>query len=476
MTCESRYSQANSVWRAARIHRVSPVTAAAAQLSSSPSTRSAVLITATETEPRRFGKQVVLGGVLDHLVERLGAAQVHVVLVGAEGAERPSVPYQRHVIAKPGSITQGTSVLRRTVLPALLGRETSSLQESVLCSNPLREQLRDKLATIGADLEIWDTVRMGQHAPTSGRCGARRVLYADDLFSVRYAAMLAEADFGDAGGQFAAVLPGPARRLLGNRHAQRSLLRCEQRLVARSEERQPAWFDRTLLVSDAEAQVLRDRLQPRPEASRTTTLPPRLKTQDAVQTILTDRPVFTFIGGFGYAPNRQGLEWFLRSCRDAVLSRIPGLIINVVGPGTEEGLPAAEEWGDAIRFHGWVDDLDAILATSNALLSPLRSGSGIKIKVMEALSRGLPVVATSAGAQGIARSARPGGTGILVADEPEELAAAMAVVCDPQTRSELARAARRTWDTSYAPAVVESVYDEVFALPVPGSALSETAV
>lgn len=437
--------------------------------SSSPTTRSAVLITATETEPRRFGKQVVLGGVLDHLVERLGASQVHVLLVGPEDAERPPVPYQRRVVAKPGSITQAASVLKRTVLPALIGRDTLSLQESVLCSASLRDQLRVELTTIGADLEIWDTVRMGQYAPAAGRTGARRVLYADDLFSVRYAAMLAEADFGDAGGQFAAMLPGPARRLLSNRHAQRALLRCEQQLVARSEERQPAWFDRTLLVCEDETQVLRDRLHPRLEASRTTTLPPRLQTHDAVQTTLTDRPVFTFIGGFGYAPNRQGLEWFLRTCRDAVLARVPDLVVNVVGPGTEEGLPAAEGWGDAIRFHGWVDDLDAMLATSNALLSPLRSGSGIKIKVMEALSRGLPVVATSAGAQGIVRSTHSGGTGILIADEPEELASAMAAVCDPQTRSELAHAARRTWDTTYAPAVVESVYDEVFGLPDHGT-------
>lgn len=428
-------------------------------------TTTAVLITATETEPRRFGKQVVLGGILDHLVSRLGADHVHVLLVGPADQDRPVVTYHRRVLAKPGALRQATSVIQWTVLPSLFRRGPLSLQEAVLRSPRLRQQIASALTDIGADLEIWDTVRMGQYAPSIPNSRARRILYADDLFSVRYAAMLRESDFGDAGGQFASILPRPARRVLANPRAQRTLLRAEQRLVAQSETRQPSWFERTLLVSDEETDVLRTRLGRGPEAPAVNTLPPLLRPQQPVrQSADLPQPEFTFIGGFAYAANRQGLDWFLRECRSEVLTRIPDVCINVIGAGTECGLGSAAAWGGAVKFLGWVDDLDSVLRRTRALLSPLRSGSGIKIKVLEALSRGLPVVATSAGVQGIARSSRSGGAGFLVGDDPQAIAEAMASVCDPTTHDRLARAARRTWDRLYSPSVVEGAYDEFFGL------------
>ena len=278
--------------------------------------------------------------------------------------------------------------------------------------------------------------------------------------------MLREDDFGDAGGQFSRLLPGPARRVLADPGVQRRLLEVEQRLVAGAEVRQPHWFERTMLVSDEETDVLRERLGDGPGAPEVSTLPPLLRAQPSVLRAVTEHaaPEFTFVGGFGYAPNRQGMDWFLQTCREAVLERLPDVIVNVVGPGTDAGLSSAEPWGSAVRFLGWVDDLDEVLGLSLALLSPLRSGSGIKIKVLEALSRGLPVVATPAGVQGVVRSEQLGGTGVLVGSSPDELAEAMAALVDRATREALSRAARRTWDESYAPGVVESIYDRHLGL------------
>src|SRR3954447_23024303 len=79
--------------------------------------RSAVLITASEPEPRSFGKQVVLGGLLDHLCARLGPEQVHVVLVGRSGVERPTAPYRVTVIDKPAAVEQARSAATRVFAP-----------------------------------------------------------------------------------------------------------------------------------------------------------------------------------------------------------------------------------------------------------------------------------------------------------------------------------------------------------------------
>jgi glycosyltransferase involved in cell wall biosynthesis len=181
--------------------------------------------------------------------------------------------------------------------------------------------------------------------------------------------------------------------------------------------------------------------------------------------------VFTFLGGFDYAPNVDGMSWFFEVCRQAVLAALPDVKIQVVGAGTERGLPQAAAWGDRVRFLGWVDDLDAVLGNSVALLSPLRTGSGVKIKVLEALARGLPVVATPAGVQGIEADES---TGCLVAATPEDLAASMRLACEPEMNQQLSKAARRAWDQTYSPDVVRAQYDEIFGL-ANGVALPTTA-
>lgn len=426
------------------------------------------MITASETEPRRYGKQIVLGGILDHLVARLGADQVHLIHLGGAD-DYPPVSYQRHTIAKPGPVGQVASVVRHVALASVAGGALS-LQEAVLRSATIADELRDQINLIDADLEIWDTVRLGQYAPViERRPGIRRVLYADDLFSLRYRSMLAEADAGNAGGEFQKLLPGPARRLLSWGPAQRTLLRAEAHLVERSETRQPAWFDRTLLVSDVESDTLRSRLAGSDPIPAVDTLPPLLQaTEASVVREGVDTPEFTFLGGFNYAPNRAGLEWFLRECREAVQQLIPEAVFNVVGAGTEHGLPEAEPWGGAVRFLGWVDDLDQVLNRSMALISPLRSGSGIKIKALEALARGLPVIATPAGVQGIAGpppgQQDSGGFGYLVGNTPDELARAMVALTNPERRREVSAAALRTWRQHYARDVVQRRYDELFSL------------
>jgi glycosyltransferase involved in cell wall biosynthesis len=421
--------------------------------------RTAVLVTATENEPRRYGKPVVLGGILDHLCDRLGRHNVHLVLIGRTDVDRPDVPYHRHVLPKPGARQQATAVLRRVVLPP-----RRPLQEAALHSAQVRDGLRRILEEIDADLEIWDTVRTGQYAPDIPRAeGQTRVLYVDDLFSERYAAMLRDLD-GDSdanpGGEFQKLLPGPARKLLASPRVYRPLLRLERTLVARSEERQPHWFDRSLLISAEETELLRSRC----DAPGIDTLPPLLREPKTLDRTPVARPRFTFLGGFDYAPNIHGLDWFLTHCRDEVLATVPDIEIDVVGTGTDRGLDSAAAWGGRVRFHGWVDDLDAVLAAGAALLSPLRTGSGVKIKVLEALARGLPVVATPAGVQGIDAGEH---TGCLVAADPAGLAKCLATAADPAVNARLSAAARAAWDERYGSAVVRRRYDELFNL-LPG--------
>lgn len=440
--------------------------------------RTAAFITATELEPRIYGKSVVIGGIMDHLCDRLGADRVHLILVGRPELERPPVAYQRHLVSKPAPLDQMRAVLQHVVMPRFgLAKQPLSMQEAALRSSAVEAGIRALLDEIDPDLEIWDTVRVGQYARSVPRRNGiadpedpthkfptrpfRKLLYADDLFSERYTSMLRDSVTrelsGNPGGEFKKLLPRPLGALLGDPRVYRPLLRLERGLVAASEERQPPWFDATYLVGAGEAARLRERCP----GSKVETLPPLLREPQVLHRRMPTAPVFTFLGGFDYAPNLDGMSWFLDVCREAVFAALPEIQIQVVGAGTERGLPQAAAWGDRVRFLGWVDDLDAVLGNSVALLSPLRTGSGVKIKVLEALARGLPIVATPSGVQGIEADES---TGCLVGATPEDLAASMRMAFEPETNVRLSKAARRAWDQTYSPQVVRAQYDEIFGL------------
>ena len=420
--------------------------------------RSAVLITASEPEPRSFGKQVVLGGLLDHLCERLGAENVHVLLVGRTGVDRPATRYRLTVIAKPTAAEQVRAAATRLVLPPF-----SSLQEAALWSTRVLAELRSTLAEVGADIEIWDTMRVGQYARELPR--RRRVLYADDLFSRRYASMLARvrADrtrLSNPLGEFGKMLPGPARAVAAHPAGYIPLLHLERSRTARSETRAPAAFDGTALVSGQEAAELTRRT-----GSRTVrTLLPLIHPSTGRPRRFDGSPTFVFLGGLNFPPNLDGLTWFLTHARDEVLAAVPDFRLLVVGRGSDTRMPeAAAQWGGRVQALGWVDDLDDVLSSSAALLSPLRIGSGTKIKVLEALARSLPVVATPHGVLGLDVGS---GDGCLIAPDPAGLAGHLADCVDPRRNREISAAAGTAWAERFRPEVASRAYDELLGLPV----------
>jgi len=108
-----------------------------------------------------------------------------------------------------------------------------------------------------------------------------------------------------------------------------------------------------------------------------------------------------FVGGFNHQPNRDGLLWFAQSVLPKVIQRVPGARLIVVGSKAPEEVLALD--GGPITVKGYVSDeeLDALYAKAGAAVAPLRYGAGVKGKVIEAMARGVPLVTTSTGAQGI---------------------------------------------------------------------------
>lgn len=415
---------------------------------------SIAVLTAVDPYPTDAGKKVVLAGVLDYFADRFGSQNVHFLLV--DGVPHDEFPVRMHPLPKPRTRSALGNVVTRT----LTGR--GSLQESLLRSRALAGAIDDALEHIRPDTVIYDTVRFAQYA--SDAVAAQQICYLDDLFSERYRAMLAAADrYPDVDirplGNFAEHVPSTLRPLADNRHGQRALLRAEQRLVRRSEDRVAQRFGRSLLVNGQEAALLADRAGV--DTDRVQAIPPLIAPPTGTDRDFRGDPEFVFLGLLSLPHNDDGLRAFLTDVWPLLLARVPRARLRVLGRNPQPELVAlVERHRDSVSLEGFVPDLGSVLDRAAALVNPLRFGSGVKLKVIEALGRGLPVVSTSVGADGIADGPAQG---VLVADGGDGFADRMAALVEVSYNRSLSDSARAHFDREYSRDAVFDKYDKAFA-------------
>lgn len=163
-------------------------------------------------------------------------------------------------------------------------------------------------------------------------------------------------------------------------------------------------------------------------------------------------PTLIFTGTMDYRPNVDAVVWFCRQVLPLVRRQLPATRLLLVGRDPSpavRGLAGPNE-----EVTGPVDDVRPYLYQSNVFVAPLRMGSGTRLKILEAMSCGLPVVSTTMGIEGIgARS----GQEALVADNPRDFAGRILDLLSDLPRSqELATRARL---------LVEQRYDWKVILP-----------
>jgi glycosyltransferase involved in cell wall biosynthesis len=172
--------------------------------------------------------------------------------------------------------------------------------------------------------------------------------------------------------------------------------------------------------------------------------PLSLDPQYYVPAPLDGPPVAGVIGTGDWPPTAAAMHMLVDTVWPAIKRRAPAARLVVAGRGTEKlGLSSAHD----VDCIGEVPSSADFLRRLSLLLFPLPRGSGVKVKVLEALAVGLPVVTTPAGAEGI--DADPG---VVVANEMAGLvAAASSILLDPQERLERGRSARALFERRFTP-------------------------
>lgn len=166
-------------------------------------------------------------------------------------------------------------------------------------------------------------------------------------------------------------------------------------------------------------------------------------------------------GSMHYAPNAQGIEWFLGQVFPLVLEGIPTVRMKVVGKNPPPRLrKLAQLANGSVEITGYVEDLNPYFAQANVVVVPVLSGSGMRVRILEAMARGTPVVTTTLGAQGIDVESHEAA---IIADSPSEFAGAVVrLLQDPQMQARLASHGRRLSVDRYHWASALKPLDEIY--------------
>lgn len=421
----------------------------------------ALIISATAPVPVDNGKRVVLHGLLEYLVARLGPQNVHYAIVDSPGGARPDFPGVAHRLHRPGAVRQLATLARRVPTD-----RSYTVQEAMFGASTLRDQIHDLVAWLQPDIEVYDTLRLGQHAPEAPR-GRRRILYLDDLFSVRYERMLAVGAHGDVDinplGEFAANVPAPLRALIRHRAVYRPVLRMERDRIRRAEARVVHGFDASLLVNVDEVHRLR-----------------RVSGNDSVRVVHgmlpavtpperspADPPELVFLGRLNIPHNDDAICSFIRAAMGELVRRHPRLRLRIIGKDPSDALLGlVAQHAPNVVLEGFVENLDSVFARATVSLAPLRFGSGVKIKMLDALARGVPTLATTVSVEGVP-VAPEGENGCFVEDDLARWPDLIDEMIDPTHNTQLSKAATEFFESVYGREVVTAQYDDIFGLGVP---------
>jgi glycosyltransferase involved in cell wall biosynthesis len=137
---------------------------------------------------------------------------------------------------------------------------------------------------------------------------------------------------------------------------------------------------------------------------------------DRKPTTRSETPIIMMCGYFADKSNNDGALWFAHEVWPKLAKQHPELQCIFVGEGTGNEMKRLAEQEDRILVCGHVDDLRPYREQATIFINPVRMGSGLRVKVLEAMATGLPVVSTALGVAGIPAQ---NGVNCFVADTPE---------------------------------------------------------
>jgi glycosyltransferase involved in cell wall biosynthesis len=171
-------------------------------------------------------------------------------------------------------------------------------------------------------------------------------------------------------------------------------------------------------------------------------------------------PTLLFTGAMKWWPNQDAVSFFVRDVLPLIDKDCPDIAFHVVGKDADALVQSGH---GKVSATGFVEDLSVYYRSCDVYVCPLRKGTGIKNKVLEAMACGCAVVASRVAAEGL--DVRDGQE-LLIADAPAEIATAIKrLVGEPELRHRLGAAARSFVEGEFSPAAMRAGLEKAVEPP-----------
>jgi len=173
---------------------------------------------------------------------------------------------------------------------------------------------------------------------------------------------------------------------------------------------------------------------------------------------LSNKIIFT--GGLNWYPNVEGMLYFCKDIWPLLIKAIPGVTLNIIGKSPPEKLLKVVSKFNNIATTGFVPDLREYMKDASIFICPILDGGGTRLKILDAMAQGIPIVSSSLGCEGIDVV---DGENIYIANHPKEYVEKIKILInslDEQNR--IAKNAYHLIKSNYSYQVIGAKFNQVF--------------